>query len=426
MQFNPARPENYSPGRTKKIEYIVIHYTGNDNDTARSNCHYFANYATQTSAHYFVDDRETLQSVEDTDTAYHCGATNYLHQWCRNANSIGIEMCSKKDADGNFCISEDTKAGTIALARALMKQYNIPPANVLRHYDVTGKLCPEPFVRELWQWEDFKFRLNNGRDAMQGQSIIIKPEEIIVSGLYRNINRKSMSTIVNESGAKVCINAGFYTLSTFTPCASGLKIDGVKYVDGFDPGYSFDRSSVIFNDKNSIGYPDYIGGYPALIKASKAFKSNVSKEPHWDIANARSAMGLLDNGNIYLFCTGKPGITMDGLRNAMLSAGCKDAINLDGGASSQCYFDGRLIKGERDVYSYILIWRKKDLIKKGHRGRCVQYMQRKLLLRGYQLPIFGSDGDFGNETYAALTAFQKAKGLTVDGVCGPKTWEKLI
>ena len=65
-------------------------------------------------------------------------------------------------------------------------------------------------------------------------------------------------------------------------------------------------------------------------------------------------------------------------------------------------------------------------IKKGSTGAIVVDMQRKLLAKGYKLPKYGVDGDFGSETLAAVKAFQKDNGLTVDGIVGPATWEKLL
>ena len=52
-------------------------------------------------------------------------------------------------------------------------------------------------------------------------------------------------------------------------------------------------------------------------------------------------------------------------------------------------------------------------------------LQQKLILAGYNLPKYGVDKDFGNETLNAVKAFQKANGLTADGVVGEKTWSKL-
>ena len=37
-----------------------------------------------------------------------------------------------------------------------MEKYKVPIENVIRHYDVTGKICPDPFVRDAKQWESFK------------------------------------------------------------------------------------------------------------------------------------------------------------------------------------------------------------------------------------------------------------------------------
>ena len=45
------------------------------------------------------------------------------------------------------------------LAKYLMAKYDIPIANVVRHYDVTGKNCPAPFVSDAGQWNNFKRKL---------------------------------------------------------------------------------------------------------------------------------------------------------------------------------------------------------------------------------------------------------------------------
>ena len=154
-----AHTSNYTKGRKQLIKYIVVHYTANDGDTARNNGNYFSQPNRNASAHYFVDENEIIQSVKDTDTAWHCGAKTYKHELCRNDNSIGIEMCSEKDEQGKYYINESTQNNTIELIKQLMQKYDISIENVLRHYDITGKLCPEPFVRNQVQWLDFKQKL---------------------------------------------------------------------------------------------------------------------------------------------------------------------------------------------------------------------------------------------------------------------------
>ena len=39
-----------------------------------------------------------------------------------------------------------------------MSKYSIPIENVIRHYDVTGKNCPQPYVDE-GEWKKFKNRI---------------------------------------------------------------------------------------------------------------------------------------------------------------------------------------------------------------------------------------------------------------------------
>ena len=155
--FKQARRGNYTPrqGQGREIRYIVVHYTANSGDTARHNLDYFAREVTETSAHYFVDSREVCQSVLDTDVAWHCGSSHPIHPECRNRNSIGVEMCDSVGA-----VPEAVRSRTAAFVRELMSKYGVPPERVLRHYDVTGKRCPAPWVDAPGEWEKFKAMLS--------------------------------------------------------------------------------------------------------------------------------------------------------------------------------------------------------------------------------------------------------------------------
>lgn len=64
-------------------------------------------------------------------------------------------------------------------------------------------------------------------------------------------------------------------------------------------------------------------------------------------------------------------------------------------------------------------------VRKGSKGAAVKELQQLLLKKGYKLPKYGADGSFGNETLTAVKQFQKDNGLVVDGIVGPKTWNKL-
>ena len=165
MEFISCNTANYSAGRTQPVRYIVMHYTANNGDTARNNCDYYHRVGgLQASAHYFCDEYGAMQSVREGDTAWHCGARAYWHPECRNANSIGIEMCSRKRADGSYYIKPETVANAAALAREIMQRYGIDTDHVLRHYDVTGKRCPMPWVDDPTQWTAFKAMLTTNTD----------------------------------------------------------------------------------------------------------------------------------------------------------------------------------------------------------------------------------------------------------------------
>ena len=183
-----ANKSNYTKNRTKKIEYIVIHYTANNGDTAKGNCNYFNSPNRNASAHYFVDEKEIWQSVEDSDTAWHCGTNGkYYHSKCRNDNAIGIELCSERDSKGMYYFNQETISNAIELTKMLMKKYNIPIENIVRHYDVTKKVCPAPFVNNTIAWDSFK-------ESVEGDYYL----KINRNYSYNNVVKSF--TVINEDG----------------------------------------------------------------------------------------------------------------------------------------------------------------------------------------------------------------------------------
>lgn len=117
--------------KSSEIDTLVIHYTGNNGDTAENNGNYFKNNVVETSAHYFVDDTTVVRSVADKNIAWHAG------DWDINCRSIGIEIAgSTTECTGK------TLENVILLTQRLMKKYNIKKDKVIRHYDANGKICP--------------------------------------------------------------------------------------------------------------------------------------------------------------------------------------------------------------------------------------------------------------------------------------------
>ncbi len=196
MEINrKITPYNFSVVSGRKIKYIVIHYVG-EVSPAKNNAYYFANNKLKSSAHYYVDENEIWQSVEEYHSAWHCGGPlqgpdgHTYFGICKNSNSIGIEMCVKKK-NGKWYFEPETVENTVELTKHLMKKYNIPVENVIRHFDVTGKLCPEPYV-DMGKWKEFKKMLTEIKELTSANDIVWElAERGLISdkeGMLRDIN----------------------------------------------------------------------------------------------------------------------------------------------------------------------------------------------------------------------------------------------
>lgn len=156
-----AHKSNYGGTRsTSDIKYIVIHYTGNNGDTAANNCRYFQGANRNASAHYFVDGGEYVyKSVPVKSVAWsvggfysQSGGAGSFYEKCTNANSLSIEMCNCVKS-----VPEKVFDQTVELTRFLMDKYNVPPSRVIRHWDVNGKDCPARWVgKNNDGWDKFK------------------------------------------------------------------------------------------------------------------------------------------------------------------------------------------------------------------------------------------------------------------------------
>lgn len=164
-----ANHMNFSSSVRKKqaVRYVVCHYTGNINDTARNNAVYFRDNAVQSSAHFFVGDITIYQSVPLNHAAYAVGLGarkqpyfKWPSMWKKitNSNSISIEMCGSKNSRE---ASDKTKETAAALVADILDIYGLTPSAVYRHYDVTGKCCPAWCVTDPLNWIDFMLKVNN-------------------------------------------------------------------------------------------------------------------------------------------------------------------------------------------------------------------------------------------------------------------------
>lgn len=171
---------NVTVKKNRPIEYLVIHYTAGTSSkggTAKRIANYFGKQDTKASADFIVDQDEVIQFNPDIRNQY-CWAVGdklyktfsttlggTLYKTARNANCVSIEMCSDKKntkslkvTDTDWSISDKVVERTALLAKKLMEEYDIPLDHVIMHHCISGKQCPQPWVRNeecLSNWYDF-------------------------------------------------------------------------------------------------------------------------------------------------------------------------------------------------------------------------------------------------------------------------------
>lgn len=128
------------------VKDIAIHYVGNPGTTAKANRDYFNQDGVDVSSHFIVGlEGEIVQCLPLNEKS---AATNE-----RNYNTVSIEVCHP-DESGKF--SDKTYASLVRLAAWLCEELRLEGDNLIRHYDVTGKLCPLYYVDHEDAWLELK------------------------------------------------------------------------------------------------------------------------------------------------------------------------------------------------------------------------------------------------------------------------------
>ena len=125
-------------------------YSANPGSTAMENRDYFEglkdSHITQASSNFVVGlDGEIVQCVPTWEVAY---ASN-----TRNFDTVSIECCHP-DETGKF--NEATYKSMVQLTAWLCEKFSLTEEDVIRHYDITGKICPKYFVENEDAWKQFK------------------------------------------------------------------------------------------------------------------------------------------------------------------------------------------------------------------------------------------------------------------------------
>lgn len=149
QDFIVENPYSRSGIPLEQVNGIVVHYVANAGSTAEENRNYFENlkdiHLTKASSHFIIGlDGEIIQCIPLDEISY---ASNE-----RNSDTISIECCHRKE-NGKF--TKKTYRSLVKLTAWLCATYGLSSSDVIRHYDVTGKLCPLYFVRHEDAWEEF-------------------------------------------------------------------------------------------------------------------------------------------------------------------------------------------------------------------------------------------------------------------------------
>ena len=139
------------PGhRIREVNAVVVHYVANPGTTAEQNRNFFESLSDGrgvfASSNFIIGlEGEVLQLIPVYEIAY---ASNH-----RNSDTVSIEICHP-DESGSF--TSYTYASMVRLTAHLVYHFGLTADDIIRHYDVNGKLCPRYFVVNEDAWEAFR------------------------------------------------------------------------------------------------------------------------------------------------------------------------------------------------------------------------------------------------------------------------------
>ena len=149
QEYIVKNPYSRSGIALEHVQGVVVHYVSNPGSTAEENRDYFENlkdtHLTKASSHFIIGlDGEIIQCIPLEEISY---ASND-----RNGDTISIECCHPRK-NGKF--NKKTMRSLIRLTAWLCDTYGLSASDVIRHYDVTGKMCPRYYVKHEDAWKGF-------------------------------------------------------------------------------------------------------------------------------------------------------------------------------------------------------------------------------------------------------------------------------
>lgn len=151
LTIEDHKSPNFGPRKDTPIDLLVLHYTGMGD--AASALARLCDPAAEVSAHYFVDEDGTvLRLVDETQRAWHAGASRWRGIADVNSRSIGIEIVNPGHAFGYRDFPAPQMQSVIELSLQILARHPaIVPRNVLAHSDVAPTRKIDPGEKFDWR-----------------------------------------------------------------------------------------------------------------------------------------------------------------------------------------------------------------------------------------------------------------------------------
>ncbi len=390
FKYRPIK-YNSSSRYGNTVKWIVVHDTANYGVGANAMAHqrYFGGGNRNSSAHYFVDDKEIVQIIGDSLASWHCGdnqGKGRALNGCTNLNSIGVELCVNKDGDYN-----KAWLNLVELIKNLMIKFNTPVNHVCRHYDVSRKRCPSSMYANDWaKWKEFvkaiqeplRLKIDLSKDSVaevvgipnscpiptpQSDKYckLDKAGKVVDIVEYKEQNGLQMLITDRKNiyqqfiGGKTVRQTGAYGINgTFFDMGNRTSPDGCCYIAvnkgkaisdnaRYNCKYGSKRGTFIIDDKGNM-YIERLSKIDDFTKAKVHFAvGGVELIPNYSPESENTAPDILryayhtaigfKGKKVYLIVT-SVACTMAVFRQKISLLGLSGAIALDGGGSSQLFW----------------------------------------------------------------------------------------
>ena len=135
--------------RDQPVSIAVLHYTGMRD--AASAIARLRDPSARVSAHYVIaEDGQVLRLVAEDKRAWHAGVSYWRGKTALNAHSIGFEIVNPGHEFGYRPFPDEQMEALLPLLAAVVRRYNIAPANVVGHSDIAPTRKEDP--GELFDW----------------------------------------------------------------------------------------------------------------------------------------------------------------------------------------------------------------------------------------------------------------------------------